>query len=125
MAQIKPRTTDALSDEEALRLRRALADSTDVTVFVNGTTVKLPAQAAGAVVDLLERFARGEAVVVTSAEKLLNTSQAAEAAGVSLTYMRRLTDNGTIPVQYRGTHRRIRLADVQAWLQRRGTSAEE
>ncbi|MCG2621953.1 helix-turn-helix domain-containing protein [Arthrobacter sp. I2-34] len=122
MAQIKPRTTDALPEQEVLRLRRALEDSADVTVFVNGTTVRLPGQAAGAVVDLLERFARGEAVVVTSAEKLLNTSQAAEAAGVSLTYMRRLTDNGSIPVQYRGTHRRIRLADVQAWLEQRGTT---
>ncbi|NKX54675.1 helix-turn-helix domain-containing protein [Arthrobacter mobilis] len=125
MAQFKPRTTDALSEEEAARLRRALEDSTDVTVFVNGTTVKLPAQATGAVIDLLERFARGEAVVVTSAEKLLNTSQAAEVAGVSLTYMRRLTDNGTIPVQYRGTHRRIRLADVQAWLEQRAAAPPE
>jgi excisionase family DNA binding protein len=125
MAQIKPRSTDALPDEDVLRLRRALEDSADVTVFVNGTTVRLPAQAADAVVDLLQRFARGEAVVVTSAEKLLNTSQAAEAAGVSLTYMRRLTDNGTIPVQYRGTHRRIRLADVQTWLEQRGASTGE
>ncbi|MFD1211971.1 helix-turn-helix domain-containing protein [Arthrobacter sp. GCM10027362] len=125
MAQIKPRATEALSEADAARLRRALEDSADVTVFVNGTTVRLPEQAAGAVVDLLERFARGEAVVVTSAEKLLNTSQAAEAAGVSLTYMRRLTDNGTIPVQYRGTHRRIRLTDVQAWLEQRASASNE
>jgi excisionase family DNA binding protein len=125
MAQIKPHTTEALTEDEAARLRRALEDSADVTVFVNGTTVKLPAQAAGAVVDLLHRLAQGEAVVVTSAEKLLNTSQAAEAAGVSLTYMRRLTDNGTIPVQYRGTHRRIRLADVQTWLEQRGAAGQE
>lgn len=116
MAQLKPRTTDALSDAETKRLARALADSDDVTVFVNGTTVKLPAQARNAVVDVLQRFAQGDAVMVSSAEDLLNTSQAAEVAGVSLTYMRRLTDAGTIPVEYRGTHRRIRLRDVLAWL---------
>ena len=50
--------------------------------------------------------------MVSSSVELLNTSQAAEVAGVSLTYMRRLTDAGTIPVQSRGTHRRIRLSDV-------------
>ena len=119
MAQLKPRTTDALSDTETKRLARALADSDDVTVFVNGTTVKLPAQARDAVVDVLQRFAQGDAVLVSSAEDLLNTSQAAEVAGVSLTYMRRLTDAGTIPVEYRGTHRRISLRDVLAWLETR------
>jgi hypothetical protein len=28
-----------------------------------------------------------------------------------------MTDRGEIPVEYRGTHRRIRLADVMAWLE--------
>jgi excisionase family DNA binding protein len=119
MAQLKPRTTDALPETESRRLARALGESDDVTVFVNGTTVKLPAEARDAVVDVLRRLADGDAVMVSSAEGLLNTSQAAEVAGISLTYMRKLTDAGTIPVEYRGTHRRIRLRDVQAWLESR------
>lgn len=119
MAQLKPRTTDALPEAESRRLARALGESDDVTVFVNGTTVKLPAKARDAVVDVLRRLADGDAVMVSSAEGLLNTSQAAEVAGISLTYMRKLTDAGTIPVEYRGTHRRIRLRDVQAWLESR------
>lgn len=119
MAQLKPRTTDALPEPESRRLARALGESDDVTVFVNGTTVKLPAKARDAVVDVLRRLADGDAVMVSSAEGLLNTSQAAEVAGISLTYMRKLTDAGTIPVEYRGTHRRIRLRDVQAWLESR------
>jgi hypothetical protein len=28
-----------------------------------------------------------------------------------------MTDRGEIPVEYRGTHRRIRLADIMAWLE--------
>jgi excisionase family DNA binding protein len=119
MAQLTPRTADALPAAQAQWLQRALDESADVTVFVNGTTVKLPAQATDAVVDMLRRFAHGDAVMVSSSVELLNTSQAAEVAGVSLTYMRRLTDAGTIPVQYRGTHRRIRLSDVLAWLETR------
>jgi excisionase family DNA binding protein len=115
MAQLKPRTTPALQTAEAGALRRAL-ESNDVTVFVDGTALKLPAAARDAVVGLLERFARGDAVMVSSVETLLTTSQAAEAAGISHTYLRNLTDNGTIPVEYRGSHRRIRLQSVLDWL---------
>jgi excisionase family DNA binding protein len=125
MAQLKPRTTDALPETETRRLARALGESDDITVFVNGTTVKLPAEARDAVVDVLRRLADGDAVMVSSAEGLLNTSQAAEVAGISLTYMRKLTDAGTIPVEYRGTHRRIRLRDVQAWLESRAQKQRE
>ncbi|MEE1620988.1 helix-turn-helix domain-containing protein [Zafaria sp. Z1313] len=106
----------ALPASDADRLARALEESGDVTVFVDGTAVRLPDGAVAAVVDVLERLAGHESVSVSTAERWLNTSQAAQLAGVSNTYMRQLTDAGTIPVQYRGTHRRIRPEDVQAWL---------
>ena len=48
---------------------------------------------------------------------MLTTSRAAELAGISHTYLRNMTDRGEIPVEYRGTHRRIRLADIMAWLE--------
>ena len=115
MTQHPPTTTPGLSGPDAERLAEAL-DSHDVTVFVDGTSLRLPAGARDAVVDLLSRLTRGETVTVTSAEELLSTSQAAALAGISPTYLRNLTTRGVIPVQYRGTHRRIRLADVQAWL---------
>lgn len=129
-------------------LSRALSAG-DVTVFVDGTALRLPAAARDAVLDLLARLGRGEDVVVASGDgagpaaaqpaaappstapsgpaapsarsgsgiPLLTTSQAAAAAGISHTYLRNLTDAGVIPVEYRGTHRRIRLSDVEAWLQ--------
>ena len=115
MTQHPPTTTAGLSGRDAERLAGALG-SRDVTVFVDGTSLRLPAGARDAVVDLLARLTRGETVTVTSAEELLTTSQAAALAGISHTYLRNLTTQGVIPVQYRGTHRRIRLADVQAWL---------
>lgn len=113
---------EALSPTDASRLAAALADSGDTTVFVNGTSVRLPEAATAAVLDLLARLAAGEAVTVSTAERLLNTSQAAQLAGVSVTYMRRLTDSGTVPVEYRGTHRRIRPADVLAWVEARNAA---
>ncbi len=112
-----PYTTPALPPRESDALRRALAGSADVTVFVDGTAYRLPAAARNAVVDLLGRLGDGDTVQCTSVAELLTTSQASELAGISPTYLRNLTDAGTIPTEYRGSHRRIRRSDVERWLQ--------
>ena len=117
MALIAPRMAGALPPEEAVRLQQALAGSDDITVFVDGTVHRLPPVAKDAVVDLLQRFSRGEAVTVSSVEEMLTTSKAAELAGISHTYLRNMTDRGEIPVEYRGSHRRIPLAAIMAWLE--------
>lgn len=124
----QPHTTGPLTTDAASGLRRALDGGQDVTVFVDGTVFRLPDGAREAVVDLLTRLSRGETVTVTSGDaargesgnplddELLTTSKAAELAGISHTYLRNMTDRGEIPVQYRGTHRRIRRGDITAWL---------
>ena len=117
MALIAPRITGPLPSEDAEKLGRALAGSEDITVFVDGTVHRLPPQARDAVVDLLHRFSRGEAVTVSSVEDMLTTSKAAELAGISHTYLRNMTDRGEIPAEYRGTHRRIPRAAIMAWLE--------
>ena len=152
-----PRHTSPLPATEVRALSRALSAG-DVTVFVDGTALRLPAAARDAVLDLLARLGRGEGVVVGSGDgsepaapqasssqrppsgpsgtvpaspgarsgsniPLLTTSQAAAAAGISHTYLRNLTDAGVIPVEYRGTHRRIRLSDVEAWLAQQAAKA--
>ena len=53
MTLIAPRVTAALPAEDAQKLRYALNGSDDITVFVDGTVHRLPAQARDAVVDLL------------------------------------------------------------------------
>ncbi|WP_120520311.1 helix-turn-helix domain-containing protein [Arthrobacter celericrescens] len=117
MALRAPRITPGLPAEDARSLARSLQDSNDITVFVDGTVHRLPATARDAVVDMLQRLGRGEAVSVSSVEEMLTTSQAAELAGISHTYLRNMTDRGEIPVEYRGSHRRIRLSDIMAWLE--------
>ena len=115
MSRFAPRTAHALEPHDAAALGRAL-DAGDVTVFADGTAYRLPDGARDAVLDLLARLARGESATVSSAEEMLTVAQAAELAGISASYVRKLTDLGTWPVQYRGTHRRIRREDVLAWL---------
>jgi excisionase family DNA binding protein len=127
MTLIAPRVTAGLPADDAQKLQHALNGSTDITVFVDGTVHRLPPAARDAVVDLLGRFSRGESVTVSSVEEMLTTSKAAELAGISHTYLRNMTDRGEIPVEYRGTHRRIRLADIMTWLeiQKKKTAAEK
>lgn len=122
MIRPRSRTAPALSDQQRRSLGRTLAENHDVTVFVDGTAVQLPGEARDAVVDLLQRLASGDSVTVTSVAETLTTSQAAEAAGISHTYLRNLTDAGVIPVEYRGTHRRIRREAIDAWLATQKTS---
>lgn len=116
MIPSRSRTASALPDSQRRSLARVLEENRDVTVFVDGTAVKLPGEARDAVVDLLQRLAAGDSVNVSSIAETLTTSQAAEVAGISHTYLRNLTDAGVIPVEYRGTHRRIRRDAVEAWL---------
>ncbi|GAA1407433.1 hypothetical protein AUR04nite_14790 [Glutamicibacter uratoxydans] len=116
------RTFEALDEKTTARLRRALEDSSDTTVFVNGTALQLPVNAHEALIEVLNRFAAGESVSIGTPELLLNTSQAAQMAGISNTYLRKLADAGIIQVEYRGTHRRIKPSSIQAWLDSRAAS---
>ena len=116
MTLVAPRVSSGLEPADQLALARALSGSDDVRVFVDGTAHRLPAEARNAVVDLLHRLSRGDAVRVASIADLLTTSQAAELAGISHTFLRNMTDRGEIPVQYRGSHRRIRRQDITDWL---------
>lgn len=120
-----PKLSSPLATAEQAALARALDGSDDVTLFVDGTAHRLGAGARESVVDLLRRLSRGDAVSVASISELLTTSQAAELAGISHTFLRNLTDRGEIAVQYRGTHRRIRRQDIMAWLEGQKNAAPQ
>ncbi|MDJ0318515.1 MULTISPECIES: helix-turn-helix domain-containing protein [Arthrobacter] len=111
-----PKVSPALEPSEQAALARTLTGEGDVTVFVDGTAHRLGGNSRDAVVDLLSRLSRGDTVSVASIADLLTTSQAAELAGISHTFLRNLTDRGEVGVQYRGSHRRIHRQDIMAWL---------
>ncbi len=90
------------------------AESDQRTLTLDGERITISATVFDALREVLERFGRGDGVVV-------GTSQAAKLIGISATYLLRLLDNGRIPVEYRGTHRRIRLADATAYLASRNS----
>lgn len=126
MPALNERATEALTADESAGLQAQLqgirkpateAATQAATLSVEGQKVELPATATDAVFDLLQRLADGHAIVVASTDALLTTSQAAELIGISATYLLRLANTGVIAVEYRGTHRRFKLADALAYLE--------
>ena len=114
---IEARQLEPLDEDDARRVSTALAHaSSDEGIaqhlVSDGEEIDLPPVVRDAVHDLLVRFARGEAVIIASADQLLTTSQAGEVIGVSRTYICRLLDEGRLRYEHRGTHRRIRLRDA-------------
>lgn len=127
MALLTPRTFDALGDDTLAGFRDGLATLTDADaparLTVGTAVLELPEPVHAAVVDLLQRFAEGGAVLVGTEEALLTTSQTAKMLGISSTYVIQLADAGTVPVRYRGTHRRFAVSDVVRYLEERTADA--
>jgi excisionase family DNA binding protein len=93
--------------------------SRSFTVQTEDGAVELPAAAAEAVRRVLSELASGAAVYVLADDAELTTQEAADLLGISRTYLVRVVDQGKLPAHLVGTHRRLRLADVLAYEERR------
>ena len=129
-SMLEPRNHDAVDTTTAGELSEfvhgleAQDSAENYSLVLADTRVIIPASVYQAILDVLDRFGSGDGVVIGTTDALLTTSQAATLIGISATYLLRLLDNGTIPVQYRGTHRRIRLADATAYLASRSIPSD-
>ena len=57
-------------------------------------------------------MAQGQAVIIAPVHQLLTTQQAADLLGISRPTFVKLLDEGKIPYERPGRHRRVRLVDV-------------
>jgi excisionase family DNA binding protein len=83
-----------------------------------GERLELPAEVFEVLRDVVEALSRGLAITVAPHETVLSTSEAAGLLGVSRPTLVRLLEAGEIPFEQPGRHRRVRLADVLAYLER-------
>lgn len=89
----------------------------EVEIEMSGekTHFKIPASVLGYLNKIIEHMAEGKGVFVIPSDTELSTQQAAEMLNVSRPYIVKLLDEGKIPFHKVGTHRRIKLKDMQAY----------
>ena len=117
-------------DERAgVRALRALissehgaAEGGGLTLTAHGEdTVVVPRQVQRILEQVVRALDDGLAVAVTPLARTLSTQQAADLLGVSRPTLVRLLDEGRMPFERAGTHRRVLLRDVMAYREERRT----
>ncbi|MGH2583600.1 MAG: helix-turn-helix domain-containing protein [Dehalococcoidia bacterium] len=86
--------------------------------------VALPESVSRLLHRLVHSLAQGQAVTLVSMDKLLTTQQAADLLNVSRPYLVKLLEEGEMPHQKVGTHRRVRFEDVMTYKRRREREQE-
>lgn len=85
----------------------------------HGESLELPDSLRDLLLRGIHELRRGNRVSLLSFGRLLTTQQAAELLGMSRPYLVRLLEQGELPFEMVGTHRRLRLDDVLAYRQAR------
>ena len=85
----------------------------------DGEPVRLAPAIADLVLDLLDGVASGRTVMLVPIGAMLTTQQAADILSVSRPHLSKLLKSGEIPFVSVGAHRRVRHADLMAYIDRR------
>lgn len=84
-------------------------------IVPDGTKVELPDELYEILREVIKALAQGLAITVAPTHTVLTTSQAAGLLGISRPTLVRLLEQGEIPYDKPGRHRRVRLNDVLAY----------
>lgn len=84
-----------------------------------GNQVEIPAEIHRVLVQVVAALSAGLAVTVAPQAMTLTTQQAADLLGISRPTLVKILNDGAIPYEQVNTHRRVMLADVLAYRERR------
>lgn len=101
-----------LSLVKALEARGEAVEAQPVIVTGDGTRHEIPDGLADILVNVATTLASGQGVTVVPRHSLLTTQEAADMLNISRPTLIKILDDGAIPFEYRGSHRRIRLQNV-------------
>lgn len=105
------------------RLASLLADSEQregqaKLVGPDGEEIALPGEVYSALREVVDAMAQGLAITIAPQHAVLTTQQAAELLNISRPTLVRLLEEGQLPYEQRGRHRRVRLTDVLDYQER-------
>lgn len=78
---------------------------------------ELPPVAIDVLLEALTQIADGNSITLTASNREITTQQAADFLNVSRPFLVNLLETGQIPFHKVGTHRRVRVADLQHYKQ--------
>jgi excisionase family DNA binding protein len=111
-----------LANESLLAFTRALArdfqnkyDVMHIQIQDTSEIITVPRSAFDLFMSILNNMAAGNAVSVVPSATELTTQEAADMLNVSRPYLVQLLETGKIPFKKTGTHRRVRLSDLQRY----------
>ena len=124
--QIRLKATVKTEQQAQIELGRLLKDASEgrgvavpgpkpALVGADGRRVEVPGPVFDALVQVATAMAHGQGVTVIPQNALLTTQEAAELLGISRPTLVRLVEDGEIPYEQRGRHRRVMLADLLAY----------
>ncbi|MGW0667323.1 helix-turn-helix domain-containing protein [Streptomyces sp. NPDC002746] len=87
----------------------------------DGSTKTLPPEVYEALMVVVRALSEGKAVTVAPVNTTLTTQEAADLLGVSRPTFVKILDEGEVPYSRPGRHRRVLLADVLQYKERRRT----
>jgi excisionase family DNA binding protein len=111
-------------DELLELLRRMGSGRPAELVGPDGTRLPLPTPVYEVLSEVVQAMARGQAVTIAPHNQRLTTQEAADLLGISRPTLVKMLDDGRIPFEQPGRHRRVLLRDVLAFQDNRRAERE-
>jgi excisionase family DNA binding protein len=91
----------------------------------NGEKIILPAEIYQVLQDVVEAMSQDQAIMVAPVHQRLTTQEAADLLGISRPTLVKLLEEGEIPYEQPGRHRRVLLTDVLEYRERKSQGRRE
>lgn len=113
---ILPSADDAeLAAQASRQLLLGKHAGAELRVQVGNETLRLPKSVGDLLYHLLTEMGQGNAVTIIPVHAELTTQEAADYLNVSRPYLIRLLEEGKLPFNMVGTHRRVKFSDLAAY----------